>query len=188
MTSDVKLMLQYENIWRATYLGVTEGETTAQRIILWPNERWVYHSEAGTADKSPDARVLRVGISLVPVHYTHQWAFLQMSEWKISQLITVCLRADQQRDHNLKWRRSRQAALLNCLISGPKAVVIAHAHVAYGRLLTAIPYLSVFFSLALPSHLSVRKHARLFYNSPSCWINPCWVANLWASVTLCSLQ
>lgn len=26
MTSDVKLMLQYENIWGATYLGVTEGE------------------------------------------------------------------------------------------------------------------------------------------------------------------
>lgn len=49
------------------------------------NERWVYHRGPGTANKSPDAGVMHVDVSLVPFHYSYQRPFLQMSrEWKIS--------------------------------------------------------------------------------------------------------
>ncbi len=40
----------------------------------------VMKDEQRAPNKSPDASVMHVDISLVPFHYTYQWVFLRMSE------------------------------------------------------------------------------------------------------------
>lgn len=82
------------NIWCQVSASVCQ-QAQHKGLSFCRNERWIYHGAHRAPNKSPDARVMHVDISLVPFHYTYQWAFLQMSEeWKISPPIVVRLHTD----------------------------------------------------------------------------------------------
>lgn len=132
MRSDIKSMLPYVN--KPDITGTHEGGKAQHKGLSFSrNERRPYHKGQRAPNKSPDAPVMYVDISLVPFHYTYQQAFLQMSdEWKISRPIAVRLRTDHTEaaaaaaicslDQYCNNRGSCQPALLNCLISGLQAV------------------------------------------------------------------
>lgn len=145
----------------------------------------------GTPNKSPDARV---GISLVPFHYAYQRAFLQPSERP--QPISARFHADHTKaaaaaseqsraEQYCNNRRPCEPALLNCYQLCKLWSYRSHTGL-HSRPITAILcHSSSLSSLSLSLLLS--PPVRLFYNSPSRWINPRRGANLWAGVTLCSL-